>query len=79
VHIEYLLGNKLPAAYHQQVMGQMLSCHVSECWFFSFYPEIKPLCVLVKRDDKFCDLLEKEIEAFCDELEDIVARLRGMG
>ena len=78
VHIEYLIGNKLPAAYFQQVMGCMLSCHASEWYFFSFYPEIKPLCILVKRDEKFCDLLEKEIETFCEELEETVSKLRTM-
>jgi len=75
-HVKYLLDNKLPTEYFQQVHGSMWIMDVDHYWFMSYYPEIQPLIKLVKRDYKFTDALEREVEAFNIELKQIIERLK---
>jgi len=78
VHIEYLLGGKLPSAYYQQVQGSMYYTGRSEWWFMSFYPELKPLIVKVKANDAFILPLSAEMDLFCQELSELTDKLRAM-
>jgi hypothetical protein len=78
VHIEYLIGGKLPAAYYQQVHGSMLMTDRESWHFFSYYPGLKPFHILVERDITFCQILNEHLEKFCKELNEITAKLRGL-
>lgn len=78
VHIEYLLNGKLPATYYQQVHGSMLITGRSEWIFFSYYPSLPPLKVVVKRNEQFCNMLNKELDEFCQQLEEITTKLKGL-
>jgi hypothetical protein len=42
----------------------------------SYYPGLKPLILEIRRDDKFCDLLKNEVEAFCSEVKTLVEKLK---
>ena len=57
-HISYLRKGKLPTTYVQQVQGTMLVLDLSEYWFLSYHPELEPLLIKVKRDDKLLKLAE---------------------
>jgi len=57
-HIAYLRKGKLPTTYVQQVQGTMLVLDLSEYWFLSYHPELEPLLIKVKRDDKLLNLAE---------------------
>jgi hypothetical protein len=57
-HISYLRKGKLPTIYTQQVQGTMLVLDLSEYWFLSYHPELEPLLIKVKRDDKLLNLAE---------------------
>lgn len=57
-HISYLRKGKLPTIYTQQVQGAMLILDLSEYWFLSYHPELEPLLIKVKRDDKLLKLAE---------------------
>jgi len=76
VHILYLLENKLPTDYVQQVFGQLLVTGRKYVDFFSYFPGIKPLLIRVERDDKFITILETELKLFCEDLKKIVAKLK---
>jgi hypothetical protein len=78
VHIEYLLSGKLPAAYYCQVHGSMLMTERSSWWFFSYYPSLPPLKILIERNEKFCTALNIELDSFCQELNDITTRLKAL-
>ena len=74
-HVEYMLNNKLPTAYFQQVQGQLWVTDRKWCDFISYYPGLKPLIVRVVRDEVFITLLENEIEKFCIELKNIIKKI----
>lgn len=75
VHVSYLLGNKLPTDYFQQVQGSLFVTGREYWWFMSYYPGIKPLFVKVEPDLKFHAALQLELELFSDELSEIVGRI----
>ena len=79
VAVEYLMGNKLPTKYICQVQGQLLVTGRSWCDFMSYYPGLTPLVVRVERDDKLIAALKAALEEFCDRLDAITEKLRGMG
>ena len=77
-HISYLLGNKLPTKYVQQVQGSMLVTGRKHWYFHSYYPGLKSLIVKVGRDEKFIAKLKAALDKFCDELEKTVKKLRSL-
>lgn len=61
VHVQYLLGGKLPSGYKAQVQGQMLIAERGWCDFISYHPLMPPALFRVERDDKFIAALEGEL------------------
>lgn len=75
VHIEYLLGEKLPTTYFEQVQGS-LKITGRKWWdFISYYPGLKPLIVRVLPDAEFIKKLDSELKTFCIDLEKVVLQL----
>lgn len=75
-HVKYLLSGKLPSEYFCQVQ---FSLYVSERekWFFvSCYEGIKPLILEVGRDEKWIEQCEIELNAFNNELAEMVEKLK---
>ena len=70
VHIEYLLGNKLPTAYFQQVQGSLYITGLERWHFFSYYPCIKPFHIVVERDEVWIAKLSKALDNFVVELDE---------
>jgi putative phage-type endonuclease len=75
-HIEYLIKQKLPTDYVQQVQGQLLVTGRKYNDFISFFPNLRPLVVRVYRDEKFISLLRKELLQFIKELNELYERLK---
>ena len=75
-HIEYLLNNKLPAEYVQQVQGSMLVTGFKSYYFMSYYPGLNPLIIKVERDESFIAKLGAELEAFCLSLAILIRKLK---
>lgn len=50
-HVNYVLDGVLPAIYTPQVHGSMAVTGLSEWHFFSYFPGMKPLHVIVHRDE----------------------------
>ena len=76
VHVAYLLNNKLPIEYFQQVQGQLLVTGRKWVDFFSFYPGVKPLCIRIEPDGRFLNNLQVELEVFCKELNEVTEKIR---
>jgi len=76
-HVKYLLNNKLPVEYFQQVQGSMYITGFDEWDFYSYYPRLEPLRITVERDEKFIGKLDRALDEFCFEVVKIVKKLRG--
>lgn len=57
-HCAYLRAEKLPTTYVQQVQGTMFVLGLERYFFMSFHPEMKPLIIEVKKDEKLLELAE---------------------
>lgn len=81
-HVEYLLSQAVPGKYVTQMMAQMACTGRSWCDFVSFDPRLPDdLQLFVKRVHRDKDAIaemEKEIEAFLDELRDKETKLRNL-
>jgi len=75
-HVGYLLNNKLPTDYFQQVQGELFVTGRKWSDFISYYPGLKPLIVRVERDEKFISTLTIEVNLFCDELKEIIKQIK---
>lgn len=75
-HVGYLLENKLPMDYWQQLQGQLLVTNREWVDFMSYYPGLKPLIIRVKREKKFISALEAELKRFCSELKQVVKKIK---
>lgn len=77
-HVAYLLGGKLPTEYTQQVQGSMLVTGYFAWFFMSYYPGMPPFIVRVYRNNDFCAKLKVALDEFCDRLDQVEAKIRGM-
>ena len=75
VHVGYLLENKLPTDYFQQVQGELFVAEREWIDFLSYYPGIKPLIIRVERDDKFITALQTELKSFIQELKETIKKI----
>lgn len=75
-HVGYLLKDTLVSEYFQQVQGQMLVTGREWTDLLSYYPGIRPLIVRVNRDEKFILSLKVELRMFCDELKEIINKIK---
>ena len=75
-HIAYLRKGKLPTIYTQQVQGAMLILDLSEYWFLSYHPDLEPLLIKVKRDDKLLKLAEPLLIETADIIKTETEKLR---
>jgi hypothetical protein len=69
-HVEYLIGNKLPTKYIQQVQGSLYITGLERWHFFSYCPGMKPLHIIVERDEIFIANLSKALDDFIVELDE---------
>lgn len=75
-HIGYLIGDKeIPTEYYQQTQGELFVTGREWVEFMSYYPGLPPFIVREEPDEVFQRLLKKEIELFCQELDEIVKKL----
>ena len=75
-HVGYLMAGVLPYKYFQQVHGSMYITGYSHWWFMSFYPDLPPFEIKVRRNEKFISALAKELDKFIDELVKTIRRLK---
>ena len=76
VHVGYLRANKLPTKYVAQVQGSMYVTGRKNWYFMSYFPGMKPLIKLVRRDDMFHDKLDGYLNEFKELLSDVKQKLK---
>ena len=69
-HVEYLIGDKLPTKYFQQVQGSMYISGLEKWYFMSYYPGMKPFHIVVERDEIWIAKLSKALDDFVVELDE---------
>lgn len=74
--VKYLLENKLPEDYSSQVQFSLYVTGFKFWDFLSYVPNMKPLLIKVKRNEKFISLLQAELKKFCDELKNIIKKIK---
>jgi hypothetical protein len=74
--VKYLLDNELPAEYFSQIQFSLFVTGFNFWEFFSYCPLLKPLIIRVEPDKAFQKALKVELELFCSELDDIVAKIK---
>ena len=74
--VGYILDGTLPTDYVQQVQGQLYVTGRKWLDFLSYYPGLKPMIVRVQRDEEFIRALTVELEVFCRQLDETVARIK---
>lgn len=67
-HVSYLIKNDIDSAYIPQVQGQLWLTERKWCDWFSYHPDMKPVCVRVYRDEEYIAKLEAAIRKFMDKL-----------
>ena len=75
-HIGYLLQNKAPTDYFQQMQGQLLITGREWVDFVSYYPGLKTLIVRVERNEEFIKKLQEELKTFNKDLKEIVKTIK---
>lgn len=69
-------SGEVPLEYFTQVQGNLLVTQ-REWWeFVSYYPGLKPVIVREEPNAVFQRLLKSELDAFCQELDDLVEKLK---
>ena len=62
--IDYILADKIPTTYFQQIQGQLWVMDKQWCDFFAWHPDIGHFKKRMMRDDKFIAELAKAVESF---------------
>lgn len=75
-HVGYLIDNKLPSDYFQQVQGVLLVTGLAWCDFVSYYPGLNPLIIRVKPNKGFLKKARKELDIFCGELAEVIEKIK---
>lgn len=75
-HVKYLLDNKLPTSYIQQVQGSMYVTGFDYWYFMSYCPGLKPLYVKVERDQEFIDKLDEHLHYVVKRIEEVMEVIR---
>lgn len=78
VQIERLQRGELPPEHKAQVHGSMWVAERDTWGFVSYCPKLRPMILTVERDDAYIAQIEKAVEAFTEELDAVVASIRGV-
>jgi putative phage-type endonuclease len=66
VHIGYLIDQKLPTTYVQQVQGSMYVTGLLQWDFMSYHPDMKPVIITVDRDEKLITAIDEIMQDFIE-------------
>jgi hypothetical protein len=64
-HIEYISKWSLPNKYKAQVQGAMLVTGFKRWIFMSYYPDLKPLVIMVERDEGYINAMREYLIKNC--------------
>ena len=76
-HYDVLMAGVLPTTHFCQVQGSLYVTGFDSWDYISYHPDLAPLIITVKRDEKFISKLASALDIFCLELALTVKKLRG--
>jgi len=76
IQLKRLRKGTLPPEHHRQVQGCLMITERDKWHYRSYCRGMRPLNIVVRRDEKFIRILRIELEAFCDDLEAFVEECR---
>jgi putative phage-type endonuclease len=74
-HVKYLRSGKLPNEYFSQVQGSMLVTGYSHWVFCSYHPNMKPMLLVVKRDEEYIKKLTGMLIEKAGDIQKLVGEL----
>ena len=77
-HVSYLLANKLPTKYIQQVQGSMWVTGLDKWDFMSYHPELPPLLLTIDKDVEFHKCLDKVLNDFISKLKENLEKIKSI-
>ena len=63
-HVNLLLANRVPRDFILQVQGSMWVTGLQTWNFFGYHPDLKPLLLTVRRDERIIEALQRAVEDF---------------
>ncbi len=75
-HYEYVKAGVLPTKYFPQVQGSMYITGFEKWHFLSYYPGLKPLYIVVERDEIWIAKLSKALDDFVVELDELTEEMK---
>lgn len=77
-HLEYFI-NGPGADYRCQVQGSLLVTGFDQWDFLSYHPQLPELLIRFERDERFIAKMEACLDQFCDEVDEIVEKIKAAG
>lgn len=74
--VKYLLEKVFPMDYYQQIQFSLYVTGFKLWYFMSSYEGLPPFIIECRRDEKFISALAYELDAFTNELQDMINRLQ---
>lgn len=79
-HVGYMLAaDGIAGDYKPQIHGQLWVCEAEWLDSVSYCPPFPPRLVRIQRDEKYIATLSAAVDQFADQLDEMEAKLRGMG
>lgn len=75
-HVEYILSDTPPITYKCQIQGEIYICDLEWIDFISYFPDSDLFIKRVYRDDAFIKKLDKAIDQFNEQLDEMVEKLK---
>ena len=76
--VKYLLANKLPTQYVQQVQGSMWITGLDKWDFLSYHPDMPSLLITVEKDVEYHKCLDKVLNDFISKLKVNLEKVRSL-
>jgi hypothetical protein len=76
-HCKWMAEDKLPGEHFHQVQGNMYITGRDKWHFFSYFPGVKPFHIVVGRDEEWIGKLDKALDIFIADLNEVYKKLTG--
>ena len=74
-HVKYLRAGKVPNEYFSQIQGSLLVTNYKQWVFCSYHPLMKPLVIVVDRDEGYINKLRELLVENCAKIQILVEEL----
>lgn len=79
IMVETILSGRFPPAHKAQVQGQLWIAEREWCDLVAYYPRMPPFIIRAERDEAYIAKLSEAVDAFNEELDEIVQKVKEFG